>query len=356
MEHTGESGISLSEKHSPLHAVHLELGAKFASFGGWSMPLEYSGTIAEHLACRTSAAIFDVSHLGTVRLSDAHAPETVRATLTNDLHKIEPGRAQYTHLLDDDGSVLDDIIIWWHPNGTLDVMPNASNTDAVRHALGGTDITTTRAIIALQGPDWSSVASQLSDELAHLGRFRVTNLEVLGVACTAAGTGYTGERGIELAVPSEHAAEIWNALRAAGATPAGLGARDTLRLEAGLPLHGHELGPGITPFQAGLGWVVSLDSGCRGDRALKAELERGIHRKLVGIATEGRRPPRAGAAVVMSGQSIGIVTSGNFSPTLQHGIALAFVTPDTQVGASVHIDVRGTLLDGKVVTTPFVRN
>ena len=173
--------------------------------------------------------------------------------------------------------------------------------------------------------------------------------------CTVAGTGYTGERGVEIAVPSLAAADLWAAIVDAGIQPAGLGARDTLRLEAGLPLHGHELGPGITPLQAGLGWVVAwAKPSFRGKAALEAERERGVARQLVGIATEGRRPPRADCDVLVDGARVGVVTSGNFSPVLGHGIALAFVPPTVDPGTSVTIDVRGTALPGTVVPTPFV--
>ena len=173
--------------------------------------------------------------------------------------------------------------------------------------------------------------------------------------CTVAGTGYTGERGVEIAVPADAAAELWEAIVGAGIQPAGLGARDTLRLEAGLPLHGNELGPGITPLQAGLGWVVAWDKGdFRGRAALVAERERGVHRHLVGIATAGRRPPRTGCAVLLDGDPVGTVTSGNFSPVLGHGIALAFVPPTVGEGTAVEVDVRGTRLPGTIVPTPFV--
>jgi aminomethyltransferase len=192
-------------------------------------------------------------------------------------------------------------------------------------------------------------------EAAAIGRFRVGHAVWKSVECTVAGTGYTGERGLEIAVPADAAADLWQAITGAGITPAGLGARDTLRLEAALPLHGHELGPGITPLQAGLGWVVAWKKDTfHGREALSVERDNGIARKLVGIATEGRRPPRAECAVVIDGEVVGEVTSGNFSPTLGHGIALGFVPPSVEVGTALGIDVRGTLLPGTVVDTPFV--
>ena len=346
-------------KHSPLDGAHRALGAKLVPFGGWDMPLSYpGGTIAEHLACRTDAVVFDVSHLGTVRIEGADALERLQRALTNDLGKVAPGRAQYTHLLDEsDASVLDDIIVWWVDAERFDVMPNASNTDRVLDALGaGTDVTAERAILAVQGPAARERIAAVAPDAAGVGRFHVARFEWDSVACVAAGTGYTGEDGIEIAVPAEHAARLWDAVLAAGVVPAGLGARDTLRLEAGLPLHGHELGPGITPLQAGLGWVVSWDKGdFRGRAPLLAEKERGVARRLRGISTEGRRPPRADQPIVLDGATVGQLTSGNFSPVLGHGIALGFVPPDVEDGTPVQIEVRpGELLVGTVTKPKFV--
>ena len=253
-------------------------------FGGWDMPLSYpEGTLAEHRACRHRAVLFDVSHLGTVRVSGPDALGHLQRAFTNDLDRIAPGRAQYTHLLDPaDASVLDDIIVWWVSSERFDVMPNASNTDRVTSALGQgegvqvDEVTAERAVIAVQGPEARALAAEVSPAAAAVGRFRVETIDWEGVACVVAGTGYTGEDGVEIAVPAARAPELWQALLSVGVTPAGLGARDTLRLEAGLPLHGHELGPGITTLQAGLGWVVSWDKGpFQGRDALAAEKERG---------------------------------------------------------------------------------
>ena len=350
-------------ERSPLDEVHRAAGARMVPFGGWDMPLEYpTGTIAEHLACREGAVVFDVSHLGTVQVTGPGALDRLQRTLSNDLGKVAPGRAQYTHLLDAaDGSVLDDIIVWWHPRpdegeDVFDVMPNASNTDRVRDAIGGVETTATRAVLAVQGPAARERVEAVFPEAAAVGRFRVAHATWDGVACTVAGTGYTGEPGLEIAVPAASAESLWQAIVDAGVPPAGLGARDTLRLEAGLPLHGHELGPGITPLQAGLGWVVAWDKPeFLGRDALIAEREAGVTRHLVGIATDGRRPPRAECAVIVEGEVVGEVTSGNFSPVLGHGIALAFVPPSIGEGTPVAVDVRGTLLPGTVVSTPFVK-
>jgi aminomethyltransferase len=345
-------------QRSPLDAEHRASAATMAEFGGWDMPIAYpSGTIEEHLACRSRAVMFDVSHLGTVRVAGPGAHARLQATLTNDLDKVGPGRAQYTHLLDPhDASVVDDIIVWWHEDAeAFDVMPNASNTSGVLAAIGGTDTTRTRAVVAVQGPAARELVAGVVPAAAAVGRFRVATVDWNGVACTVAGTGYTGEPGIEIAVPADAAPSLWRALLDAGVPPAGLGARDTLRLEAGLPLHGHELGPGITPLQAGLGWVVAWDKpSFVGRAAAIAERDRGIARRLMGIATDGRRPARAGCAVRIGDAVVGEVTSGNFSPVLGHGIALAFLPPLTEIGTEVIVDVRGKSLPGTVVATPFV--
>jgi len=342
---------------SPLDACHRALGAKMVPFGGWEMPLSYSaGTLDEHLACRQGAVAFDVSHLGTVQVTGPDALERLQWAFTNDLGKIGPGRAQYTHLLDEsDGSVLDDIIIWWVDEETFDVMPNASNTDRVRHAIGGQETTHSRAIIAVQGPHARERLATISPAAAAVKKFRIERIQIGGVPCVVAGTGYTGEEGVEIAVPADAAEGVWQSLLDAGVLPAGLGARDTLRLEAALPLHGHELGAGITPLQAGLGWVVAWMKGdFRGRSALEVEHAQGVERLLRGIVTDGRRPPREGCDVLIDGSRVGSVTSGNFSPVLGHGISLAFLPPKIEMGTAVAIDVRGTLLPGTVVATPFV--
>ena len=343
---------------SPLDARHRARDGKMVPFGGWERPIQYpSGTLAEHRACRSDAAGFDVSHLGTVRVTGPAAFDRLQAALTNDLGKIAPGRAQYTHLLDEaDASVLDDIIVWWVADERFDVMPNASNTERVLAALGGDDVTAGRAVIAVQGPSARERLATVAPEAAAVGRFRVAEVDVLGRPSVVAGTGYTGEDGVELAVDADHAGAVWDAVVDAGVTPAGLGARDTLRLEAGLPLHGHELGPGITPLQAGLGWVVAWDKAeFRGRKSLADERERGVERRLRGLEVEGRRPPRADQTVTSGSEVIGRVTSGNYSPTLDRGIALAFLPPDVGDGREVAIDVRGTEVPARVVPLPFYK-
>jgi aminomethyltransferase len=345
-------------RHSPLDAAHRELGAKMVPFGGWEMPLSYpSGTLVEHRTCRNGAVAFDVSHLGTVRVTGPEAFDRLQRTLTNDLGKIRLGRAQYTHLLDEeDASVVDDIIVWWIDGTEFHVMPNASNTAPVVEAVGGEDITAARALIAVQGPEARRWLADVAPEAVRVPRFGVQTFRWKGTTCLVAGTGYTGEDGVELAVPAPAALAFWEALLDAGLLPAGLGARDTLRLEAGLPLHGHELGPGITPLQAGLGWVVAWNKGdFRGRAALEAERRRGVDRELRGLTVDGRQPPRTGYPVLVGDDVVGEVTSGNFSPTLGHGIALAFLPPHSREGQRVTVDARGQPLPARIVPTPFVR-
>lgn len=350
------------ERRSPLYDAHVGLGAKLVPFGGWDMPLNYGGgTIAEHLACRSGAVVFDVSHLGTLRVVGDGAFGALQAAFTNDLTRIEPGRAQYTHLLDPaDGSVLDDIIVWWVEPNRFDVMPNASNTDRVADALSGADlemadVTSARAVLAVQGPDARARLEAIAPTVSAVGRFRVGFATIADVEVLVAGTGYTGEDGVEIAVPAAAAHVVWDAVVAAGVEPAGLGARDTLRLEAGLPLHGHELGPGITPAQAGLNWVVRMGKGeFQGRAALEAEAVAGVPKHLHGLVVDGRRPPREGQAVMLDGSEIGAISSGNFSPVREQGIALAFLDRPLEPGTRVTIDVRGKDLAAAVHRPPFV--
>jgi aminomethyltransferase len=344
-------------RYSPLHATHIALGAKMVPFGGWEMPLSYpQGTVAEHRACRNSAVVFDVSHLGTVRVTGPDAFDHLQYSLSNDLRKISPGRAQYTHLLDATGSVTDDIIVWWVDEERFDVMPNASNTGRVVAAIGGDDVTDERAILAVQGPRARALLATVSAEAAAVPRFAVARFTWEGVSCLVAGTGYTGEDGVECAVPKEVAEDFWAAVVGTGVTPAGLGARDTLRLEAGLPLHGHELGPGITPLQAELGWVVGWSKGdFVGRAALEEEKAAGPARRLRGVVGEGRQPLRDGADVHAAGRCVGVLTSGNYSPMRECGIGLALVDADAARldGDAVTVMQRGRALGATLVRPPL---
>jgi len=355
----------VTQRVSPIDAEHRALGARMVPFGSWDMPLHYGSILEEHRACRERAVVFDVSHLGTIECGGEGAYSLLQWLLTNDLARISPGHAQYTHVLDpDDAHVVDDIIVWWVDDQRFFVMPNASNTErllaafdeAAAYAEGDVvfaDVTRTRAVLAVQGPEARALLAKVRPDAAAVPRFEVKRLGPLVVA----GTGYTGEDGVEIHVPADEATAVWRSLLDAGLMPAGLGARDTLRLEAGLPLHGHELGPGITPSQAGLGWVVRWDKGdFRGRAALETERQKGVPRRLRGVEVGGRRPPREGSTVMLDGEVVGTVSSGNFSPTLGHGIALAFLRPDIEPETDVSVDVRGELLEARVVTPPFVRH
>jgi aminomethyltransferase len=352
------------------------------------MPLEYpSGTLAEHLACRRDAAVFDVSHLGTVRLEGPGGFERLQRELSNDLARVHPGRAQYTHMLDESGSVVDDIIVWWVSDDRFDVMPNASNTARVLGRLGGEDVTGQRAVLAVQGPGARRALQACFPEAAAVPRFAVHTMTWKGAPVVVAGTGYTGEDGVECAVPADVAAELWDSVVAAGAVPAGLGARDTLRLEAGLPLHGNELGPGLSPLEAGLGWVVAWDKpgGFTGLGALDSERRRGLRRRLVGLVGATRRPFRAGYGVrdgvgpqtgggagsgAAAGAGAGVggtgwaevppaelptLTSGNFSPVLGCGIGMAFLPSYVRHGSAARVVARGAEVPATVTRLPFLR-
>ena len=251
--------------------------------------------------------------------------------------------------------------MWWHTDNDFLVMPNASNTEELLAALstdGGVrvaDVTAERAVLAVQGPDARSLLQSVSAEIASVPRFCVRDVAWAGHHLVVAGTGYTGEDGVEIQVPVAGAVALWESLLGAGIVPAGLGARDTLRLEAGLPLHGHELGAGITPLQARLGWVVGWDKPrFRGREALLAERARGPHRRLVAVTTEGRQPPREGYPILAGGHVVGEVTSGNFSPMLGHGIALAFVDSAVADDAPLSTEFRGKTVPATRVALPFV--
>jgi aminomethyltransferase len=347
----------MADRRPFLYDSHVELGAKIVPFGGWEMPLQYtSGTVSEHLACRRDAVVFDVSHLGTVRCHGPQMFEALQMTLTNDLRKIEPGRAQYTHLLNDDGFVVDDIIVWWVSDTEFDVMPNASNTTGVTSALPGVDVTSERCVLAVQGPNARAKAAVVDPRFGAVDRFRVTRFDYRGAEVRVAGTGYTGEAGLEIAVPNAVAEELLHALVSADITPAGLGARDTLRLEAALPLYGHELSLTSTTLEAGLGWVLGWDKETfRGRPRVEEERARGVRRQLTGILADGRQPLRDGGEVFVDGTSIGTLTSGNFSPVLERGIAMGLLSGEHATSTPVSVALRGREIAATVTTLPFVK-
>ncbi|GAB3698194.1 glycine cleavage system aminomethyltransferase GcvT [Mariniluteicoccus flavus] len=356
-------------KQSPLHQCHVEAGAKFAEFGGWSMPLEYAGggVLAEHHGVRDAVGIFDVSHLGKARVKGAGAVEFLNSRLTNDLNKIGDGAAQYTLLCQDDGGVIDDLIAYRFSDDEVFLIPNAANTTTVVETLrrglpDGLELTNEHddfAVIAVQGPKSDEVLEAMGLPTGHdYMSFDVADLD--GVRLTVCRTGYTGERGYELVVPWADAVGVWGAVMAAGEShgirPAGLGARDTLRTEMGYPLHGQDISPSITPVQARLGWAVGWKKeSFDGHEALRAEKEAKPKRLLRGLKALGRGIPRAHMTLVDGeGATIGEVTSGTFSPTLKTGIALALVDAAVAEGDTVKVQVRNRTEDFEVVKPPFV--
>ncbi|WP_232666055.1 glycine cleavage system aminomethyltransferase GcvT [Pseudonocardia sp. TRM90224] len=349
---------------SPLHDRHLALGATLGAFGGWSMPLSYpDGTVAEHAAVRDSVGLFDVSHLGKLAITGAGAAEFVNRCFTADLGKIGPGHAQYTLCCTEQGGVVDDIIVYLVGSDEVLAVPNAANAARVAELLRAaapdgitvTDRHRELAVLAVQGPASPEVVSTLFDgaDLGHLDYMAFHDFEGVRVCRT----GYTGEQGYELLVPAADAGKVWDALVASGATPAGLGARDTLRTEMGYPLHGQDLSTEISPVQAGSGWAVGwAKPAFWGRDALLAEKAAGPARRLRGLRATGRGVPRPGMAVLRGGEQVGVTTSGTFSPTLKIGIALALI--DSAAGVAlddtVTVDVRGRQLECTVVKPPFV--
>jgi aminomethyltransferase len=347
----------MTDRRPFLYDSHVALGAKIVPFGGWEMPLQYAtGTVAEHLTCRNDAVVFDVSHLGTVRCDGPEMFDALQRTLTNDLTKIEPGRAQYTHLLNEQGFVVDDIIVWWLSESEFDVMPNASNTSGVTSALPGVDVTSERCVLAIQGPNARAKAAAVDPRFGDVGRFRVARFDYAGVEVRVAGTGYTGEAGLEIAVPNAAAEQLLGALVEANITPAGLGARDTLRLEAALPLYGHELSLSSTTLEARLGWVIGWDKPTfRGHDAVVSERDRGIARGLTGVIAQGRQPLRDGAEVWIGDTNVGTLTSGNFSPVLERGIGMGLLREGLAAGTPANVVMRGREIAASITDLPFVR-
>ena len=335
-----------------------------AEFAGWEMPISFVGTIAEHTAVREAVGVFDVSHLGTVFLTGDGATAAVDGSFTNDATAVGDGESQYTLCATEDGGVLDDLIVYRHSAERWMVVPNAANTAAVVARLRAVapdgvevwDASTEWAVLAVQGPtSFPLVADVLGvdpDELAF-GQHTVTHRgDASVVVCR---TGYTGERGVELVLPNAAAGHVWDELVEAGAEPCGLAARDTLRLEMGYPLHGNELGPDVSPYEARSGWAVKLEGrDFVGRDALAAARAAGPTRRLWGLVGDGRRPPRAGMDVGIDEEVLGTVTSGSFSPTLGVGIGLALLEATVEPGVTVTVDVRGTDTPFVVVRPPMV--
>jgi aminomethyltransferase len=356
---------------SPLHERHVALGAKFAEFGGWSMPLEYagSGIVKEHTAVREAVGIFDVSHLGKAVVRGPGAARLVNATLSNDLDRIAPGKAQYTLCCDAaTGGIVDDLIAYLHADDHVFLMPNAANTSEVLGRLSaaappGVEVVNehrTHAVLAVQGPRSDEVLDAVGLPSGH-DYMSFVEADHDGVPVVVCRTGYTGERGYELVCENRAAVAVWDALVSAGQPsgllPCGLGARDTLRTEMGYPLHGQDISLDVTPVQARLGWAVGWKKDAFwGKEALVAERQQGPARLLRGLVATGRGIPRPGMRVLLTADiPLGEVTSGTFSPTLRKGVGLALVASQVEEGAEVSVDVRGRREVFTVTRPPFVQ-
>lgn len=372
----------MNAHETPLKAEHAALGAYFTDFAGWQMPLRYGSELAEHRAVRESAGLFDLSHMGEIAVTGSQAGAVLDATVVGRPSTMKPGRARYSLLCNDDGGILDDFVIYRRGDEDFLVVANASNTVVVRDALlrcaasfeaTVEDRTAETALIAVQGPDADKIVRELTDvDLAGLKYFWATDATVAGVDVLLSRTGYTGEDGFELYLPNAQAVALWRALleatRSRGGLPVGLAARDSLRLEAGLALYGHELTEDTNPYEAGLGRIVRLgdqDAGndFPGRDALVRVSQDEARRVLVGLAGSGRRSARAGYAVFpadadaeSNDAAVGEVTSGAPSPTLGHPIALAYVDAElAEPGTPMTVDIRGKREAFTVTQPPFYR-
>jgi aminomethyltransferase len=347
-------------KRTPLHDRHVAAGAKLVPFAGWEMPVQYGGIREEHMAVRERAGVFDVSHMGEVETSGPGAQELLQQLLSNDVSKIVEGGAQYSVLCNEQGGVLDDLFTYRLGPDRYLTVTNASNhaSDLAwfeRHAPGRDATVTDRiadfAMLAVQGPRARALTEQLAGgELPR--RFTTKRLTVAGAPdVLVCGTGYTGEDGVELLVAPEHATTVWDAVVAAGAQPAGLGARDTLRIEACFHLYGNDLTEDRNPIEAGLGWCCKEDTGFIGSEAIRAARERGTPEKLVPFAVTGPGIARQGNPVLGGG----VVTSGTLSPVLGYGVGMAYLPAErTQPGTPFEIDVRGKTRSAEVRTKPLI--
>jgi aminomethyltransferase len=354
-----------------LHQKHIDLNAKMADFGGWLMPIEYpgAGVLAEHAAVRERVGLFDVSHLGKASVKGVGALDFLDTQVTNDLNRIVDSQAQYTMLCNPDGGVVDDLIVYRNSAEDLFLIPNASNTTEVvkiieAAAPSGIEVKNLHerhAVLALQGPKAAAVIESLG-VTPTMDYMAFAHVVIAGCEVILCRTGYTGEHGYEIVPTWVDASKVWDALVAAmqpfEGLICGLGARDTLRTEMGYPLHGHELSLEITPVQAGANWAVGWKKeSFRGSDVLRAEKERGPSRILRGLQSTDRGIPRAGMDVKnSSGEVIGTITSGTFSPSLKKGIALALLQPTYAIGDSVVVDVRGRESIATIVALPMVES
>jgi aminomethyltransferase len=357
-------------KRTPLYDVHAALGAKIVPFAGYEMPVQYpTGITAEHKAVREKAGLFDVSHMGEFIVRGPQAVEFVNHVTTNDVKALKAGQAQYSTILREDGTIVDDCLVYRSEDRLLMVV-NGSNIDKDFAHISRfvkdfdatlDDISEKVALLALQGPQAARILQQHIDtDLSKIKYYEFITGTVAGVEKVyISRTGYTGEDGFELYFPGEHATTIWNALTASGeVTPAGLGARDSLRLEMGMALYGNDLDDTTTPLEASLGWLVKLKKGdFVGRDALVAQKENGLKRKLVGFTTAERSFPRHGYPVFAKGRPSGEVRSGTLSPTLGIPIGTAYVPPDSAAeGSPLEIEIRGKRVPASVVKMPFYKN
>ena len=363
-------------RQTALHAEHVALGASFTDFGGWDMPLKYGSELAEHRAVREAAGLFDLSHMGEIRVAGSDAAAFLNTALVGNLGTVAVGRAKYSVICAEDGGIIDDLISYRLADDVYLVVPNAGNAPVVAEALAeravGFDVEVTdesadTSLIAVQGPNAAAILRDLVPEpqqplVSELRYYAAEEAVAGGVPVLLARTGYTGEDGFELYLPNERAAELWRAVLAAGAphglVPAGLASRDSLRLEAGMPLYGNELSREVTPLDAGLAGIVSFakPEPFVGRAALEARRDRPARLVLVGLRGSGRRAGRAGYAVLTGGATVGRITSGQPSPTLGYPIALAYVDPEhATVGTELEVDLRGKPEPFTVVELPFYR-
>jgi len=358
-------------RETPLHGRHVALGAKTADFGGWDMPIEYTGVLVEHEAVRTAVGIFDVSHMGKVRIHGEGAIDYLNGILTNDLDRIGDGRAQYTMLCNEFGGVVDDLIVYRWAADEVFMVPNAANArtvveilrDGAPAGVGIEDHHETHGIIAVQGPSSRALIESIGLP-ADMDYMAMVSASHRGEPVIVCRSGYTGELGYELVVPEIILGPLWDVLlergQALGAVPAGLGARDTLRLEMGYPLHGQDIAIDITPVEAGLSWAVGWEKPeFVGREALLRQREEGPRRRLRGLKAVERGIPRAHMHVhgladeELSEPAIGDITSGTFSPSLKCGIALALLDADVEPDTDVLVDVRGRPVRFHVTKPPF---
>lgn len=350
-------------RRTPLFDAHRRWGGKLVEFAGWEMPVQYSSLIEEHHAVRNEAGLFDVSHMGELVFEGPGALEDCNRLISNDLTRIQDGQALYTGILNERGGFVDDVICYRFSTQKILVVANAANLekDFAWLKSNGAEIRDESddwGLLALQGPKAQAILQSLtSTELDAIRFFRFAEVEVGGKPAIVARTGYTGEDGFEIFCRPDDAEALWEAILEGGAKPCGLGARDSLRLEAGLCLYGNELSDEHSPYEAGLGWIVKLDKDdFVGKAALEAQKAEGVARKLVGFTLEGRGIPRAGYRVLADDAPVGEVTSGTMSPTLKIPIGMAYVpTSLAAEGSRFHVEIRNKSVPAKVTKLPFYK-